>query len=109
MAQPALDSFIRRGLLLKKEVTEGTDSVPVVGTDGILLLNGTSGTTFDKRTRQTDRVVMGGYPFAVANKGAFVEGDFEIFAPATPGQVTTGDYVQAILLTSGGMDVVKDS
>lgn len=107
MAQPQLDSFIRRGFLLKLEGTEGQDSVPVVGTDGILLLNGSSGTTFEKRTRQTDRAVMGNYAFAVANKGAFIEGDFELFSPATPGQVATGNYVQEILLLSAGMDVVK--
>lgn len=110
MAQPALDFFIRRGFLLKTEPqgTEGTDSVPVNTTDGILLLNGSSGTTFEKRERQTDRAVFGAFPFAVANKGGFVEGDFELFPPATPGQASTSSYIQEVLLTCAGFDVVKN-
>lgn len=51
MAQPALDFFRRRAVLLKAEVTEGTDSLPVAGTDGIRLFDGSSSTEFDKVER----------------------------------------------------------
>jgi hypothetical protein len=67
MSQPSLQSFKSRGLILKAEVTEGTDSVPVVGTNGILLMNGKSGTEFDKKERVIDRAFYTNNPFTVGN------------------------------------------
>lgn len=99
MAQPDLESFTKRGLLLKTEVTEGTDAAPVVATDGILLMNGSSGTEFDKVDRPIDRPFFGGDPFTVSNKRAFIEGDFEVFTPTTPG--TDSSAIKALLLAAG--------
>lgn len=109
MAQPALESFTKRGLAMKAEAVEGTDIVPTAGADGILLFEGTSGTEFDRVERNVDRPFFTGQPFGVANKRAFIEGDFELFSPATPGQVATGNAVNEVLLLSGGMTVVKSA
>jgi hypothetical protein len=109
MAQPALDFFTRRAFTCKIEVTEGTDSTPSNSTDGILLLNGSTSTAFDKVERQIDRPFFTNDPFVVANTRGIIEGDFEIFCPATPGQATTGVYVQEVLLTTAGMTAVKSA
>lgn len=109
MAQPALERFTRRGLAMKLEVTEGTDSVPTPALDGIMLLDGTSGTEFDKVERPVDRPFFTGNPFGVANRRAFVEGDWELMPPPTPGGPTTSDIYGDVLLRTGGMTAVKDA
>lgn len=107
MPQPALDFFKKRALLLKAEGTEGTDSNPVTGTDGFRLFDGNSSTEFDKIERELDRAFFGGNPFGIANKRAKIEGDFELYPPATPGAATTSDADCAKVLLPGGMAVVK--
>lgn len=107
MAQPALDWFTKRGLLVKQEVTEGTDPVPVAGTNGIMLMNGKAGTEFDKVERPIDRAFFTGNPFAVARKRAFIEGEFEIYSPLTPGAASTSDADCGQLLLGAGMTVTK--
>lgn len=107
MAQPALDWFRKRGVLVKAEGTEGTDSVPVAGTDGIMLMNGKAGTEFDKVERPIDRSFFTSDPFAVANKRAFIEGDFELYSPLTPGAAATSSADCEQLLLIAGMTVVK--
>lgn len=109
MAQPALDFFKKRALLLKAEATEGTDSLPVGATDGFRLFDGSSSTEFDKVERPLDKPFFGGDPFAVANKRAKIEGDFELYPPATPGAATTSDADCARILLPAGMAVVKDA
>lgn len=109
MSQPSLQSFKRRGLILKAEVTEGTDSVPVVGTNGILLMNGKSGTEFDKKERVIDRAFYTNNPFTVGNKRGFIEGDFELYSPATPGAASTSSADCEPLLLIAGFAATKDA
>lgn len=104
MAQPALDWFRKRGFLLKTEVTEGTDSTPVAGTDGLMMQNGKAGTEFDKVERNIDRSFFTSNPFAVANKRAYIEGDVELFSPAVPG--TNSAHVKPLLLIAGMTEVL---
>lgn len=106
MAQPELDFFKKRALLLKAETVEGTDSNPVGATDGFRLFDGTSSTEFDKVERPVDRPFFGGDPFVVANRRAKIEGDFELYPPAVPG---TDDADCGKILLPGGMAVVKDA
>src|SRR5688572_4214608 len=77
-----LESFDRRALLIKAEVTEGTDSVPVVGTNAIQFLNGRSGIESDKLERPIDRRWWGNDPFVNTKIRGFIEGDVEL-APAS--------------------------
>ena len=100
MAQPALDFFKRRGVIGAIEAVEGTDEGPLPAADGILLLDGRSGTEFDKVERPIDRLVFTSNPFVVANKRCYIEGQFELFAPAAPG---TDDAVNDVLLQTAGM------
>ncbi len=109
MAQPALDFFKKRALLVKAETTEGTDSNPVGATDGFRLFDGSSSTEFDKIERPMDKPFFGGDPFSVANKRAKIEGEFELYPPATPGAVSTSDADCAKVLLPAGMAVVKDN
>lgn len=109
MAQPALDFFKKRNLLIKAEVTEGTDSSPVGATDGFRLFDGNSSTEFDKVERPLDRSFFGGDPFVVANRRAKIEGEFELYPPATPGAVSTSDADCAKVLLPSGMAVTKNA
>lgn len=109
MAQPSLDWFKKRALLVKAETTEGTDATPVAGTDGFRLFDGSSSTEFDKIERPLDKAFFGGDPFGVANRRAKIEGEFELYPPATPGGASTSDADCAKVLLPAGMSVVKDN
>lgn len=107
MAQPALDFFKKRALLIKAEATEGTDSLPVPGTDGFRFFDGSSSTEFDKIERNEDRPFFGGNSFGTANHRATIEGTFELYPPATPGAVSTSDAFCDRVLLPAGMTAVK--
>ena len=109
MAQPELDFFKRRAFLLKAQPTAGTDALPAPGTDGFRLFEGSSSTEFDKIERTLDKPFFGGDAFSVANKRAKIEGEFELYAPATPGAASTSDADCAKMLLPAGMAVVKDN
>jgi hypothetical protein len=108
MAQPALDFFRKRSVLVKAEVTEGTDPIPVGGTDGIRFFDGSSSTEFDTVDRNEDKAHFGNNPFAVANRRATVQGTFELYPPATPGAASTSDADCAKVLLPSGFAVTKN-
>lgn len=108
MAQPALDFFKKRAVLIKAETVEGTDSLPVPATDGFRLFDGSSSTEFDKVERNEDKPHFGSNPFSVANRRATIEGTFELYPPATPGAATTSDAFCDRVLFPSGMAVTKD-
>lgn len=108
MAQPALDLFRRRALLVKAETTEGTDSTPTGAANAILLMDGSSGTEFDTVERPIDRPFFGHDPFVVGNRRAFIEGMFELYPPATPGAVSTSSADCEPLLLPSGFAVAKN-
>ncbi|WP_295937042.1 hypothetical protein [uncultured Xanthomonas sp.] len=109
MAQPSLEPFKRRGLALALRTAANTPVVPTAAANGVLLFNGTSGTEFDKVERPIDRPYFTGQPFAVGAKRAFIEGEFELYPPATPGGAATSDADCSVLLLPAGMTVVKDA
>lgn len=109
MTQPALDRFDKRALLVKAETVEGEDAVPVGTTDGFRFLNGTSSTDFEKNERDIDQPFFGGKAFTVGAKSAKIEGDIELYPPATPGAATTSDADCGRILLPAGMAVVKDA
>ena len=108
MAQPNLESFKKRGLALALRSVPGTPVVPSASTNGIMLFNGTSSTEFDRIDRPVDRPFFGGQPFAVGAKRAAIEGEIELYPPATPGQVSDSDADCGVLLLPAGFTVVKD-
>lgn len=111
MAQPQLQAFKKRGLALALRAT-GTPGTPVIPTalaNGVMLFDGSSGTEVDQVERPVDRPFFGNQPFGVGNKRAFIEGDFELYAPATPGGAATSDAVCGPLLLPAGMTTVKDA
>lgn len=105
--QPDLDFFKKRGVAIKIEATEGTDAAPTGAANGVLLMNGSSGTEFDAIDRPIDRPFFGGQPFAVGNKRAFIEGEFELYPPLTPGGAATSSADCEVLLLPAGMTAVK--
>ena len=109
MTQPALDFFKKRALLVKAEATEGVDAAPVGTTDGFRFFDGNSSTEFDKVERPLDKSFFGSDPFSIANRRARIEGNFELYPPATPGAASTSDADCAKVLLPGGMAVTKDS
>ncbi len=109
MTQPALDFFKKRNLLVKAEGTEGDDASPTGGNDGFRLFDGSSSTEFDKIERPLDKSYFGGDPFLVANRRAKIEGEFELYPPATPGAASTSDADCAKVLLPAGFAVTKDN
>lgn len=109
MTQPALDFFRKRAVLLKAEGTEGTDALPVAGTDGFRLFDGSSSTEFDKDERNVDKPHFGASPFVTTNHRAKIEGTFELYPPATPGAASTSDADCAKVLLPSGMAVTKNA
>lgn len=81
----ALEFFTRRGVLLKTEATEGTDSLPVGATDGLLLLNGSSKVEATPIERVIDRDTFGHDPFLLSNWRGTIEGDVELIGNTAPG------------------------
>lgn len=106
MAQPDLESFSRRLIAIKAETTEGTDAAPSTSLNTFDLLNGSSGTEFDKIERPRDRAYFTGESFIVSNKRAFVEGEFEVCPPVTPGSAsgTLGNAPAEVILFPCGME-----
>lgn len=109
MAQPELESFRRRAVLIKAETTEGVDANPLPAADGFQFFDGNATTEFDKIERAEDRPYFGGHPFGTANHRATIEGQFELYPPASPGQAANSNaYCERVLLPAG-MTVVKDA
>lgn len=98
MAQPDLEKFDQRGLLM---AVAGTSLL--ANTHGIQLLDGSSGREFDKGERNIDRTHLGGRPFYKKNKRAFVQGGIEITPPVQPGHATDGKPPYAICLLASAM------
>lgn len=109
MAQPPLEFFRRRAVLLKAEATEGVDAVPVAGTDGFRLFDGSSSTEFDAVERNADKPHFGNDEFVVANRRATIQGGFELTPPSAPGAAAaTGDAFAQRVLFPAGFAAVKD-
>lgn len=104
MAEPSIEYFDQRAVLVKLEAVADTDPVLAPATDGFLFYDGSCGTEFDKVEKNPDRPFWGGKPFKVANKRAFIEGSFDLFPPATPG--TTGALCKPLLLPAGFAEVL---
>lgn len=108
MAQPALTKFTRRALALALQSAEGTPASPDTATDGVRLYDGSSGTEFDEFTENPDRPHFTGNPFAVTNERAFIQGNFRLYPPETPGDSSDGTPDCHRLLLPGGMTQVLD-
>lgn len=109
MTQPVLDFFKKRALLIKAEPSEGTDAAPVGSIDGFRLFDGASSTEYDKVERNIDTDAFGAQPFSIGNKRSKIEGNFELYPPATPGAASTSDATAAKILLPAGMAVTKDA
>ncbi len=105
MTQPALEFFKTKGLAIKIETVSGTDSTPTALLDGMMIMDGSSGTEFDKIERNLDRPFFTNNPFAVGNKRAFVEGMMDLYPPLTPG--TTVPHVDTVLQIGGMTSVLS--
>lgn len=103
MAQPALEKFSRRGLLL---AAANTTLLP--GTHGLQLIDGSSGREFDKVERNIDSAFLGGKPFSKKNKRAFIQGNMEPTPPTVPGHATNGIATVAPALLSCAMAQTLD-
>lgn len=103
MAQPALEKFSRRGLLL---AAANTTLLP--GTHGLQLIDGSAGREFDKVERNIDSPHLGSKPFSKKNKRAFIQGNIEIIPPTQPGHATNGVMTVAPALLSTAMAQVLD-
>lgn len=81
----AIFPFRRKVVLLKKESSYGTDSVPVAATNAILAMAGSITLESDKAERDIDLAFFGGKPFVIVNRRATIEFEFEPLGAATAG------------------------
>jgi len=104
MPQPALDFFATRALVIKAEVTEGLNPTGTPALNSFELMDGKSGTEFDKVERKRDRPFFTNDPFSVTNKRAFIEGSMELTPPTAPGVTgSTGTASCEVALLPCGM------
>lgn len=108
MAQPALSKFTRRALALALQSAEGTPASPDTAADGVRLYDGSSGTEFDEFSESPDQPFFSGDAFAVTNERAFIQGNFRLYPPTTPGDATDGTPDCHRILLPGGMTQVLD-
>lgn len=109
MAQPDLDFFRRRAVLLKAETTEGVDAVPVAGTDGFRLFDGSSSTEVDINEMPEDKPHFGNDDFVPGMPRATIQGSFQLTPPSAPGAAsTTGNAFAQRVLFPAAFAVVKD-
>lgn len=91
-------AFDRAALLLKDEVTYGTDPTPDGTNDAMLIQQGRIRFQANKLVRELSRAYFGGYPFVLTGRQAFIEFDFEIMGSATVGNAAP---IAPILTTCG--------
>lgn len=106
MAQPAIERFNRRLLLLKIEATEGTDATPAPGTDAFQIMDGQSKIEGDTIERNIDRADLTASPFAFTNSRGTLSGSIELVPPAAPG---TDAAAVGTLLRIAGMSETLDA
>lgn len=108
MAQPELQKFTRRGLAMKLQAAAGTPESVSAATDGVQLYNGTSGTEQDVDRSNPDAEHFNARTISTFNHRAFIQGDFYLMPPATPGDDEDGLLDNELLLFCGGMTRVLD-
>lgn len=94
----ALELFRLRAMLVKTEVTEGTDSVPVPGTNALQVINGQGRLETDQLSREIDYPVFTGRPFVRTRKRATLSGQIELLGAASVG---TAAPASALLQAAG--------
>lgn len=109
MPQPDLDYFRKRNLMIVPQPMPGVAPAFNGASDGFRFFDGSSSTEFDKVERDYDKAHFGNSEFGVANKRGKIEGEFELWPPATPGGAAASDAFAARVLLPAGMAVVKDS
>lgn len=76
-------TFDRAALLLKEEVTYGTDPTPTGANDSILISSGRIRFAANKVTRDIDQAYLGARPFVLTGRTAFIEFDLELMGAST--------------------------
>lgn len=94
-----LESFASRALLLKQEVTEGTDVVPTPAVNAIQFLNGSSNISSESITRPRDRPFFTNDKKVITRIRGFIEGDIELAPVGVAGDVSP----LGVLLKIAGM------
>jgi hypothetical protein len=85
VANPVIETFDRRGMTLKLEVTEGLDSAPTQILNSFQILDGKSKLEADSIDRKLDRPHWNSARKKAVNFRASIEGSVEIVPMATPG------------------------
>lgn len=94
----SLESFERRGLILKLETVEGTDSTPTPAADALQILDGQSSLASDTLERALDRPFFGANPATHTKFRGTISGNVELAGAATPG---TACPLSSLLQISG--------
>lgn len=82
---PSIESFTTRGLALKAEVTEGSDSTPTSLLNAFQIMEGTSKIVADAIARNPDRPYFNSRRSRYTNFRGQINGQIEIVPPEAPG------------------------
>jgi hypothetical protein len=100
MSNPSIESFIARGLALKKETTEGVDASPTAATNAMQILDGQSKIQADEVARNLDRPYFNSARKKYANFRGQITGNIELVPPEEPG---VDDMATGLVLEIAGM------
>lgn len=85
MANPNIEFYRSRGMVLKAEVTEGVDSAPTPSANAFEVMDSKSMLESDTVERPKDRPYHTNDDFAITNVRGVIEGSVELVPPAIPG------------------------
>jgi hypothetical protein len=85
MANPALETFTDRGMVLKAEATEGVDAAPTAILNAFQILDGKSKLDADPIDRKIDRPYFNSAKKKYSNFRGSIDGTIELVPPAAPG------------------------
>jgi hypothetical protein len=108
MAQPELEYFKKKVVLLKPQIDEDLDPVPTAS-DGFRLYDGSCSTEFDAVENNEDTAHFGNTSFSVSKRRATIQGGFMLYPPSAPGQAVNGDAYCERVLFPAGFARVKDA
>jgi hypothetical protein len=117
MSNPSIESFIARGLALKKEATEGVDASPTAPLNAFQILDGQSKIQADEIKRNLDRPYFNSARSKYATFRAQITGNIELVPPEAPGvdSMATGlaleiaGMAKTLTAPDAGPPVVKGS
>lgn len=110
MTQPVTEAFSKRGLVMKAESSDGTDSTPTALANGVNLYDGSSMIEGDLVDMSQDLPYYSHDDFLVTNTRSAIEGTIYLQPPVEPGASgADGEPDCAVVLLPAGLTLVRST